>query len=194
MPSVLPSRFNKRNNTAVRRFGFRRPSASTDKPGGPTVGDTYYEIDTNIMYTWDGSSWVHGVGFGAWVSYTPTWTQGATISKTVNYSRYTRIGRTVFFGAFMAATSSGTVNNRINVTMPITPAFSNELMVGTFDFNDASIPFDFCGAVSLDTPTVLSFQTGSGSSLRLGQPGSGFTGPIVSGDVIYFSVVYEAAA
>ena len=60
MPTVQPSKYNKSLLTdhGERRFGFRRPSLSTERPEGPAEGDTFWELDTDTMWVWNGTAWI----------------------------------------------------------------------------------------------------------------------------------------
>lgn len=85
MPSVLPSRYNRRNDLSVRRFGFRRPGATF--PDGPTVGDTFWKSDTETLHSWDGSSWVQV--FPAPATTFGATTTGGTTSGTTELNLFT---------------------------------------------------------------------------------------------------------
>lgn len=151
---------------------------------------------------------------GAWENYTPSWTQSATISKTVNWARYTQLGKWVQGSIKMTATSAGTANNKILVGLPIT-ASSNNLIIGQMTFLDDSANNDQQPSVSCyyETSTTMSFfpyvlssstlvvPTGGiqGLTAKFGQDytsggGSAVTGiTVASGDIIYIQFMYEAA-
>jgi len=67
---------------------------------------------------------------GEWQSYTPTWTQSATITKTVNFARYTQLNKSVYGTLKMTASSAGTANNKIIMGLPVA-ASSNNFIIGT---------------------------------------------------------------
>lgn len=58
-------------------------------------------------------------GYGGFNSFTPTWTQGVTITKTINRAVYTLIGKRLEVWVNMTATSGGTANSAILVTIPL---------------------------------------------------------------------------
>jgi hypothetical protein len=64
-------------------------------------------------------------GAGAWQSYTPSWTQSATITKTVNWARYTQLGKWVQGSIKMTASSAGTANNKMLVGLPVNASADN---------------------------------------------------------------------
>lgn len=134
---------------------------------------------------------------GEWQSYTPTWTQSATITKTVNWARYTQLNKLVIVSIKMTATGAGTANNVIKVGLPVN-ASTNNFMMGTVIFQDESATPDTFrpGFAVFDAAATVSFMstvTSSGdATLRMGQT-SGNGLDIASGDVAYVQLTYEAA-
>lgn len=145
---------------------------------------------------------------GAWESYTPSWTQSATISKTVNWARYTQLGKWVQGSIKMTATSAGTANNKILVGLPVT-ASANNMIIGSMFLYDASAVNKYRWDMKFafyESSSTMGFQISSstGTSVaqseddkRFGQDytssgtQTGFT--IASGDVIWVQFMYEAA-
>lgn len=128
----------------------------------------------------------------AWTDYTPTWTQSATISKTINYARYTKVGRTVHVRVSMTATTSGTAANPIVCSLPVAPAIigvANIDSVGAGVVRDASVG-NYPAVVVLNTGSNVLFMSTAGGFL--GQ--TTMTAAIVSGDVLTFEATYEAAS
>ena len=147
-------------------------------------------------------------GAGAWQDYTPSWTQSATISKTVNWARYTQLNKLVMGTVKMTATSAGTANNKVLVGLPVT-ASSNNFVIGTMSYFDTGATNPYYVGNSLTTffesSTTMSFswvELSGGSvassarsgDVRFGQT-SGAAGSITvaSGDIIYVQFAYEAA-
>lgn len=127
----------------------------------------------------------------AWTAYTPTWTQGATISKTITRASYTKIGRTVTGLVYMTATSSGTAANPVKVTVP-TAAASATGAVGTFWMYDVSAATYYTGIVTWADVNTLQFIAGGATTNVLGQ--ATFTAALVSGDLFACGFTYEAAS
>lgn len=126
----------------------------------------------------------------AWSTYTPTWTQGATISKTVNRAAYIRIGKTVIVTVQLTATSSGTANNIVLVSLPVTPVAA-QLGTGGFFLDDKSVGF-YTGSTTAGASGNANFIIGGGPSTgAIGATGGTFTAAIVSGDELYFGCTYE---
>lgn len=146
---------------------------------------------------------------GAWSSYTPTWTQSATITKTVNWARYTQFNKLVVVNIKMTASSAGTANNKILVGLPVN-ASSNNLIMGSYWFIDDSLTTKYAwapGFVIYDSATAVAFSLKNSSledarsrnDVRYGQDyldqngNTANTVTIASGDSIYLQLTYEAA-
>ena len=138
-------------------------------------------------------------GAGTWTDYTPSWTQSATITKTVNWARYSQFNKIVMGSIKMTATSAGTANNAVLVGLPVT-ASSNNLIIGSALVMDESTSTDlwypyFALYQSSSTMSfVWNYYSGVASADRYGQSsGSSFPAAIASGDIIYIQFAYEAA-
>ena len=147
---------------------------------------------------------------GAWQDYTPSWTQSATISKTINFARYTQLGKTVQGSLKMTATSSGTSNNKILIGLPVNMSASNAV-IGTmyvFDSSQANNQYRFGVSLALyDSATTMAFTprnsdgapaAAADTDVRFGQNynsgGGAVTGfTVASGDIIYVQFMYEAS-
>lgn len=149
-----------------------------------------------------------------YASYTPDWTQGVAITKTVNWARYTKFGKMVSGSIKMTATGAGTANTKITVSLPVN-ASTNNFLMGEMMFVDDSSNTDIQTSVSAfyETASTLSFypfvanglalsigSTGvQGTTLKFGQDftagnGTAVTGiTVASGDIIYIQFQYEAA-
>jgi hypothetical protein len=145
-------------------------------------------------------------GAGTWTDYSPSWTQSATITKTVNFARYCQFNKLIFVSLKMTATSAGTSNNKILVGLPVS-ASSNNFIMGTSIWNDVSDAsfghfFTYSKPALYETSTTVAFGFGrfTSSSLgggttnvRFGQTYDSTTFTIASGDEIYVQLAYEAA-
>lgn len=126
-----------------------------------------------------------------WTSYTPTLTQAGSVSKTVNYARYFKLGRFVVAQCSLAVTGSGSSATAVTVSLPVTAATSN-IIVGTFYLVDATGPTVYIGAAALaSTGTVAGVANGTnGNALGV----AGFTAALASGDAVFMSITYEAVS
>jgi hypothetical protein len=135
---------------------------------------------------------------GAWNDYTPSWTQSATITKTVNWARYTQLGKWVQVSIKMTASSAGTANNKILVGLPVSASSNNFLMGiltrGSNDPNFASGSF-----AVYDSATTVAFGVSGTANTpagvyRLGQYDTSNNGlTIASGSIFQIMLSYEAA-
>ena len=107
-------------------IGSLKPGVCTSstRPASPYDGQVIYETDTNRSLVWNGSSWDILSDMGAWTTYTPTLSQDATITKTINHARYIQFGKIVMGNVYMTATSSGTSGFTIRTSFPVTPIAS----------------------------------------------------------------------
>lgn len=126
-----------------------------------------------------------------WATYTPTFTQSATITKTVTTAKYTQVGRTVHVEVQLVATSAGTASNPVLVGLPVACKAGTTLM-GQISIYDASIFTVYIGsAFSNDSVTVKGFAPAT--TATMGNTGGGFAVAIASGDEVYMNLTYEAA-
>jgi len=135
---------------------------------------------------------------GAWQAYTPTWTQSVAITKTVNWARYTQLGKWVQVSIKMTASSAGTANNKILVGLPVNASANNYLM-GSAYFYRAS-PFDTGNPIFAiyDSASTVAFQTTvssetAPSSSQMGLTSSVADFTVANGDIIQVNLTYEAS-
>jgi hypothetical protein len=139
--------------------------------------------------------------YGEWDAYTPTLSQGAStnIAKTLSYSRYARIDRTVIWACRMQATASGSGGSAIEVSLPVNPDWqdANILGVGTAYINDASAGQFMAGVVIVGpgaaSANVIRFIKTDTTAIT-NYVGIDPAQTIASGDMFGFTVMYEAAA
>lgn len=182
--SVLTSTFY---NTYIREQVVVTCTSAT-RPTG-VEGRRIYETDTDLEYCHDGTNWILVGGNAGWTSYTPTWTQSATITKTVNYSEYQRgPRRTITWNFLLSATSAGTAANAIVLTLPVTAASASGV-VGASGFLDTGTQY-YTGIVYGASTTTLGLYTHAGTAAFGVNPAV----TVASGDIWYGSVTYEAAS
>jgi hypothetical protein len=124
----------------------------------------------------------------AWVDYTPTLSQGATVSKTIVVARYCQIQKLVMVSLAMNPTSAGTAGNALVVGLPIAARAATAQIVGHGFIYDNSPQFTYnISAYLASTTTVASlYQGGSpwGNSPAL---------TIANGDQVQMNFMYEVA-
>jgi hypothetical protein len=124
----------------------------------------------------------------AWVNYTPTLTQGVTVSKTIGLARYCQIQKLVIVNMDLTVTSAGTGATGIAFGLPLAAGAGTTQQIGTGMVYDQNINALYSGPLSLASTTTVTmlYQTGS----PVGQSPS-FA--LASGDVIRLMVAYEVA-
>jgi hypothetical protein len=131
---------------------------------------------------------------GTWQDYTPTWTQSATITKTVDWARYMQLNDLVIGSVKMTASSAGTADNKILIGLPVTASSNNGIMGHAQLFlSPDNLGFRFA---VFDSGTALKFftTTQSDNDLVWGKTGGGALGETISSGVtIFLQFMYEAA-
>ncbi len=130
------------------------------------------------------------VGIDAWTPFTPTLTQGATPTTTVNYAAYTRVGNWITANYALAVTGAGTAANVILVGLPVPAVGATFLPLGHGAVFDSSAGLMYSGTVILNTGTTGKI-TSYNAANYLGA--GGMTAALASGDLIAVSLNYEAS-
>jgi len=128
----------------------------------------------------------------AWTAWTPTVTQGVSVSLTNTNSKYLKIGSLVIVRCFIGFTSSGTAANNIFLTLPAALAHANALYLSCGSgslYTGGRYPF-LCKMNS--STTQMSFKpTSSDTDGILGS--TGFTGALGNGNQLDFTGMWEVA-
>jgi hypothetical protein len=131
----------------------------------------------------------------AWTSFTPTIAQGAStnIAKTITYCHYMQVGKTIFAQSLIVMNGTGSAGSAITCTFPVAlriPAFRE---IGTASYF-ATGGFKYPLVVEdNNSSTVMRFQyMGRTDDATLGASG-GFTGAVSAGQILSFSIMYEAS-
>lgn len=174
---------------------------STTRPTNPRAGDRIYETDTGREYVYHSSTWVW-MGGGDWEVYSPSWTQSAAISHTVNYSRYMREGKKIHWRFSLSATSAGTAGAAHILSLPKT-AGVDAAVTGNFLYLDSGYTYFTGRLIGVNTGTgvagiVISYGNAFGVDTISGfktTAGASIPSPTAaSGDRWEGEVIYEAAA
>jgi hypothetical protein len=126
----------------------------------------------------------------AWTSWTPTVTQGVSVTVTNTRSRYTRVGRLIVASWELAVTGAGTPGSGVTVSLPVTAATANYVAAGTLLLTDASAADGFTAFVDLATTTTMQFSSTRANGL-LGA--ASFTAGLAAADTLKGTVTYESA-
>lgn len=126
------------------------------------------------------------LALGPWTSYTPTLTQGVSVSLSANTSTYVQIGKIVVAFINITASSAGTASNEIQVSLPVTAANSTG-SIGSFRYFDAGTAHYVGTCELVSTSVVAMYRDNSSSTLGSGGP------TVASTDFIHMTIVYMAA-
>lgn len=162
-------------------------------PSTRAAGEFIDEADWNQDIV-DNLNAAFPLGVAAWTDYTPTLVQSGTVTKTVNYAKYQRIGRTIHFRLKLTVTGSGTASNAVVVGLPVACVETADYTLGQ--------GFLFDSSASLSYKCVVSPASNANSLFLLPTDGTvanvlgvtGFTAALASADVIVLAGTYEAAS
>jgi hypothetical protein len=112
------------------------------------------------------------------------------VTVTVNYAKYARVGRTIHAQVVLTASSGSAGAGLIAVDLPVAAA-QDGLLVGSFVFVDASDSGRHNAALAYTgttpTPDVVY------GVLHNEAPAAGMPAQLGTGDIVRYSVTYEAA-
>ena len=130
---------------------------------------------------------------GTWNDYTPTFTQSATITKTVNWARYTQLNKWVQVSVKLTATSGGTSANAIKIGLPVNASTNNYVMGTAIFVDDSDTPDSYSTIFCVyDSASTVAFRKTDEFSPLATLWGIGYP-QIATGDVMYMNIAYEAA-
>lgn len=122
----------------------------------------------------------------AWETWTPQFWQGANVTSTVEYSKYTRINKLVIVSAAIAITAAGTAGQQIQIrNLPVTSTAARS-MGGSWVYLDSGVAW-YAGSVYGETTTSAGFYAQNTGNWF----GAGTTA--ANGDLLRFQIIYEAA-
>jgi len=172
---------------------FAGTAARSSAIATPSEGMVTITTDTDELQYYNGTSFVSGLPFGAYTSYTPTIT-GVTITGGTSLFAFCQIGKTVHVRGSFTLGASSAITGAITVTTPVTASSSAPNVIGTAIFIDAGTAA-YNGMVRLPTTTVLNINpintAGTFALSTVTSSSNPFTW--VSTDSFQFSATYEAA-
>lgn len=143
-------------------------------------------------YVSDNTTYMYDLFHNAWATYTPTVTQSGAVTKTVNRAAYMQAGKFVTVSVMMTMTGSGTGNNAVTVSLPVTASTSNQgIVVGSGAISDISANILYPVTARLVSTTTVNFIRTDAQPA--GQWGVDPNIALASTDVIAFQITYEAA-
>jgi len=167
---------------------------SSTRPASPFEGQTIYETDTDLSYTYTGSAWVQTGNSGAWQTYTPAFTASTTNpnlgSGGALEGRYVRQGNLITWQASVGTGGTGVTAGagEYRITLPVAPRIwsQNFMSIGSGWAYAAGGWFSIACDPSPGSSRVR-FISASGP---MGSSVGGFAG---AGQYIVVSGSYEAA-
>jgi hypothetical protein len=119
---------------------------------------TIYETDTDLYRFYTGSAWEVVLSPGAWISYTPTYTN-FTLGNGVVTARYRRTGRLVNAIVEIQLGSTSSVSGDFSIAMPLAiraRTYTVPIPVGEVIFQDDSTGNVYFGVANIlgSTSTV----------------------------------------
>jgi hypothetical protein len=174
---------------------FAGTAARSSAIATPSEGMVAITTDTDELQYYNGSSWVAGLPFGAWTSYTPTLTNITLGTGGTTSFKYAQLGKVVVVRGNITLGTSGTVTGANTVTLPVTA--NSDYVVGVpmgdviFTNNTNYYP----GTVlTISTTTVRLLATNAAGTIAVAsEPTS--TSPFfwASGHKFLMTFTYEAA-
>ena len=125
------------------------------------------------------------------VSYTPTLTQGVTVSKTIISAKYWQFQKLVIGTVNLSITSSGTNATAVQIGLPITANAATQLIIGSYlVIGGASHYGNKVGSALIYTSTTIGGFVDGGVSNWFGvNPAY----QLLNGDAIHATFMYEVA-
>jgi hypothetical protein len=177
-------------NAIVDAKGDLITATAADTPARLAVG-------TNDYFLQAASGQATGLQWGgSWSTWTPTLVQGVTVTATVAAARYMKIGKMITGQVLLVATSTGTANNNIKVTLPFAALTGNSFVItGGATIYDASTTLVYPGFSAVVDGTYFQLPVSSAIVANGGQylGNNQFTLALASGDYVAFGFTYEVA-
>jgi len=125
------------------------------------------------------------------VSYTPTLSQGVTLSKTVAVARYWQFQKLIIGQVALAITSNGTAGQAVQIGLPISGNAFSSIPIGTFLFTGGPSHYgNRVGTAVMYTTSTAGAFAQDGISNWFGVNPSF---QMLNGDGVYFTFMYEVA-
>jgi len=167
--------------------------ASTDYPAAPVEGMFVFDKTLDAFVSYDGAGWVRTIALdsSAVQSWTPTITQSGNVTVTVTEALYVRQGAFVDAWATLAVTGSGTGNNNVLTSLPVTSTMTTNHVIGNGFIFDSSDTDAYAVTATLQGTTQAGFQTVS--TTAAGSWGVAPNVALANGDSIRFRLRYLVA-
>lgn len=176
-------------------------AAATNTPLSTIYNDyngniTDANIASNAAIAFSKISGGSATALTAWSSWTPTWTNLTTGNGTLNYAKYTQIGKEVRFRLKFTLGSTTAVGTSITVSLPVNlnaDYTSPDAQLITVTYYDLSATTPYVGGASTNSSSTLLLRVlhtdGARGNLEVLSGSDPFT--FATGDIIYLNGSYE---
>lgn len=174
-------------------------AGSTFRPAGASLTEGLLAVDTVLNRLEIGNdtpalSSLISPAYGVLSTWTPNVTQGVSVTVTVTYARYIRLGRLVICFFSLAVTGAGTAGQPISVgTLPFA-GFTSGLIVGSGEVVDASPAAKAEANIFLVTTSSIDFRSDSSTANDNRVGVVTMTTALAAGDSITGAFMYEAGS
>ena len=173
---------------------FAGTAARSSAIASPSEGMVAITTDNDELDYYDGSAWVAGVQFGAWQSYTPTFTNFTLGNGTITLAKYVQIGRTVTVKVLVTLGSTSSVSGRIGFSLPVTATADNtDRNIATCGLSAGGVSGQGFLAIGSTTRADLYAQLASGTYVTATNISSTIPGTWTTGNTWSTQFTYEAA-
>jgi hypothetical protein len=174
---------------------FSNATARSAALTSPTEGMLTWLEDSNRYESYSGTVWQQVITPGAWIAYTPTFTNFTLGNGTIAF-RYTQIGKTVHLHGSITLGTTSIMGSILGVSFPVNSSSNtlNRTLLGSAYIEDAEISAH-TAMVRKNTDTEFQlFVLRSDALYVTGVPLS-TTVPFIwgTGDFVRFTITYEAA-
>lgn len=122
-----------------------------------------------------------------WQDWSPTLTQGVTVSRTITYGRWCRANTRVWAQCFLTCSSSGTSGQVITVSLPLAASNGDGMACGSGFVLDGTT--FYVGCARLRTTTTADIIAHAQTNVLGAAPSMQLT----TNDQVHFTIFYEAA-
>lgn len=134
-----------------------------------------------------------GIVMGAWANYTPTWSNLNSATGTLNWAKYTRIGKTVHVAISFTFSGAAITAPVVDFSLPVARAATTQYLNGSAVFRDEGVNtyFGVLAGISANDARIIAMVA---STTYVSYADVSATVPFTWGasDVLYLNFTYES--